>query len=104
MLRTAPMRGFLNFMEEIQQEIQNPRGKHVSLPLLFFTGVIFIYFLIPVIFDYPLYLLYRRTRGPVVHEFERRLFYPVNTLRVACPAYENLIQWELHQAYPHGEG
>jgi hypothetical protein len=82
-------------MEEIQPETQNPSDKHVSLPLLAATILVAVYFLCPPVLFYPVFLAFRHRRlPPAVRNANEIIFYPVNKLADACPAYARLLQWE----------
>jgi hypothetical protein len=84
-------------MEKIQQEAQNTPEKHHSLPLLFATIFVAVYFLFPVMFAWPVYLVYRTpfdSYPPQVQTVVKTFFYPVNKLRNVIPAYEKLVERE----------
>ena len=83
-------------MEEIQTETRKARKKHLSVPLVFAVIFAAIYLLFPVIFLYPVYLIYGTKLPPHVLRTANAAFYPMVKIEKICPAYRSLMLWEVH--------
>ena len=81
-------------MEEVQQEAKIPAGKHSSAPLVLATIFVVIYFLFPVVFIYPMHLVWGNDFPSRVQTANMIIFYPDLKLSEAIPAYHKMLDWE----------
>lgn len=86
-------------MDESLAKTQEPPEKHGPALLICVFAFLVIYFLFPVIFEYPVIRFYG-SRARIPPRVETALwifFYPARTLVTVIPAYRELITWEVVQ-------
>ena len=82
-------------MDEVHQETQKPDEKHFPGVMIFVSILVAIYFLCPVLYIYPVFLVYRKSPAPKsVDAALTVIFYPVEKLAEAFPAYGKMLEWE----------